>query len=202
VETDLISELLELSRIKSRRQKMEYVDAEAICKDLGDVFDNDLRTRNIMLILDTHLPPITGERSRIRQVLQNLIDNAIKYMGDGQLREIHVGCAMAPTHAEFYVRDTGMGIEQEEIPKVFNVFRRGRSTGVQSVPGKGVGLASVKSIIEMYSGRIWVESVPGQGSTFKFTIDGEFISGCQNWRAPQPGVSDGTADDGVDRAAA
>jgi signal transduction histidine kinase len=73
------------------------------------------------------------------------------------------------------VADTGVGIHAEDISRVFMVFRRGRNVDAGSVPGKGVGLASVKSIIETYGGKIWVESVEGQGSTFRFTISGRHL---------------------------
>jgi signal transduction histidine kinase len=172
VETDLISELLELSRIKTRRQKIETVEIDAMVRELGEVFENDLKSRDIALIVDQHLPVLNCEKARFRQVFQNLIDNAIKYMGSGPVREIHVGCHVHGSEAEFYVRDTGIGIEPEDIGKVFFVFRRGKSQAVQNVSGKGVGLASVKSIVETYSGTIWVESQPGHGSTFKFTVNG------------------------------
>ena len=175
VETDLISELLELSRIKTRRQNLERVDPAAVVNDLSGVFEEDLRSKQIQLVLDTPLPKLTVERARIRQVFQNLIDNAIKYMGDRPTREIHVGCTVGPDETEFYVRDTGIGIEADELGKVFHVFRRGKNAAVQSVSGKGVGLASVKSIVEIYSGSIWVESVFGQGTTFKFTINGKHV---------------------------
>jgi signal transduction histidine kinase len=108
-------------------------------------------------------------------VFQNLVDNAIKYMGEGPRKEIHVGCAPAVDAVEFYVRDTGIGIEAADIDKVFVVFRRGKSQAVQNVSGKGVGLASVKSIIETYEGAIRVESTPGKGSTFRFTIANKFV---------------------------
>ena len=108
-------------------------------------------------------------------MFQNLIDNAIKYMGDGATREIHVGCTLGTTETEFYVRDTGIGIDPEDLGKVFHVFRRGKNTAAQNVPGKGVGLASVKSIIETYNGTIWVESEVAKGSTFRFTINGKFV---------------------------
>jgi signal transduction histidine kinase len=176
VETDLISELLELSRIKTRRQTMEKVDTETIVKDLEGVLEEDLRSRQISVILDTPLPRLTAERMRIRQIFQNLIDNAIKYMGeDRPIREIHVGAMSGEAETKFYVRDTGIGIEPEDIAKVFHIFRRGRGAAVQKVPGKGVGLSSVKSIVEMYSGTIWVESKAGEGSTFFFTINGKYV---------------------------
>jgi signal transduction histidine kinase len=186
VETDLISELLELSRIKTRRQSMEKVDPETIVKDLEGVLEEDLRSKQISLILDTPLPKLTAERARIRQVFQNLIDNAIKYMGeDRPVREIHVGAIPGSDETKFYVRDTGIGIEQEDIDKVFHIFRRGRSAAVQKVAGKGVGLSSVKSIVEMYSGSIWVESKFGEGSTFFFTINGKYMGEATEGAPPE-----------------
>jgi two-component system sensor kinase FixL len=134
-----------------------------------------LKTRNIELRLDVQLPHIHGERVRLRQVFQNLIDNAIKYMGDRPVREVHVGCHGREGEVEFYVRDTGPGIEADDLPKVFQVFRRGKSQAVQGIAGKGVGLASVKSIIETYNGTIWVESQVGEGTTFRFTINGKYL---------------------------
>ncbi|MGC4033559.1 MAG: ATP-binding protein [Tepidisphaeraceae bacterium] len=80
------------------------------------------------------------------------------------------------SEAEFYVRDTGKGIDPEDIGKVFFVFRRGKDQGTQAVAGKGIGLASVKSIIETYAGKIWVESQLGQGTTFRFTINNQYLS--------------------------
>jgi signal transduction histidine kinase len=170
VETDLISELLELSRIKTRREKMERVETAALVGDLEGLFESDLRSSDITLTLDTPLPILHGERARFRQVFQNLIDNAIKYMGDGPVREIHIGCELRQAEAEFYVRDTGTGIDPDDQAKIFYVFRRGKNSAARNVAGKGVGLSSVKSIIETYGGKIAVESRPGQGSTFRFTI--------------------------------
>jgi signal transduction histidine kinase len=174
-ETTLISELLELSRIKTRREKMEMVDTTALVHEVEGILENDLKTHQVQLIVDTPLPVLNGERSRFRQIFQNLIDNAIKYMGDGTVREIHVGCVARTTEAEFYVRDTGMGIEREDLGKVFYIFRRGKNSTARNIAGKGVGLSCVKSIIETYNGSIWVQSEPGQGCTFKFTINGQFV---------------------------
>ena len=174
-ETDLIAELLELSRIKTRRQKMEPVDVNQLVTDIGDVLENDLRSKGIELVVDNTLPMVTCEKARLRQVFQNLIDNAIKYMGEKPVKEIHVGCSVGVQETEFYVRDTGIGIDPEDVSKVFFVFRRGKNTATCNVPGKGVGLASVKSIIETYNGTIWVESELGRGSTFRFTINGKYV---------------------------
>lgn len=175
VETDLISELLELSRIKTQRQATARVDIAALVEEIGGTLEEDLRSRNISLLIDTPLPALCAEKARIRQVFQNLIDNAIKYMGVGSLREIHIGCTVHTDEVEFYVQDTGIGIDPADQPKVFNVFRRGKSAAVQNVPGKGVGLASVKSIIETYQGTIWLDGALNQGTTFHFTFNGQHV---------------------------
>lgn len=175
VGSDLISELLELSRIKTRRQKMELVETERMVWELRGMFENDLRTKHIELVVDTVLPNLYSEKARMRQVFQNLIDNAIKYMGERPVREIHVGCEVSQAEAQFYVRDTGTGIPAEDIDKVFFVFRRGRSEATQKTAGKGVGLASVKSIVENYHGKIWVTSQVNEGTTFHFTINGRYV---------------------------
>ena len=145
-------------------------------------------------VIDGELPVLNCERARMRQVFQNLIDNAIKYMGeDRPNKEIHVGCRVKPSEAEFYVSDTGIGIDPEDIDKVFFIFRRGKNTANTAVAGKGVGLASVKSIIETYSGTIWVESQLGHGSAFRFTINGQYVGG---GKAPaSSGESEANADD-------
>jgi signal transduction histidine kinase len=175
-ETDLISELLELSRIKTRRQKMEMVEIGPLVRELEEMFENDLKSGEISIIIDNELPVLNGERARFRQIFQNLIDNAIKYMGDGATKEIHIGSAIRLTEAEFYVRDTGLGIDTEDLTRVFFVFRRGKSSQTRNIAGKGVGLASVKSIVETYSGSIWVESKLTEGSTFRFTINGQYVA--------------------------
>jgi signal transduction histidine kinase len=175
VEADLIGELLELSRIKTRRQTMEPVEVDRVIEELRAMLENDLKSKAISLIVDTALPVLSAEKMRVRQLFQNLIDNAIKYMGDSATREIHVGCRMLASEAEFYVSDTGIGIDPDELDKVFLIFRRGKNTVSQNIPGKGVGLASVKSIVETYSGTIGVTSQRGQGSEFRFTINGRFL---------------------------
>lgn len=173
VETELIGEILELSRIKTRRDDPEPINLQELIWDLRGLFENDLREHRIELLLESQLPTLLAEKARIRQVFQNLVDNAIKYMGEGPERRIAIGCFLRPEEATFWVRDTGIGISPENVEKVFYVFRRG--TNHTGVAGKGVGLASVKSIIENYQGTIWVEPNADGGSTFKFTINGQYL---------------------------
>jgi signal transduction histidine kinase len=112
---------------------------------------------------------VHGDRIRLIEVIQNLVDNAVKYMGDQPEPHIHIG-----THGRdgtgypiFFVKDNGMGIDQGYHQKVFGLFEK---LNPQS-EGTGIGLALIKRIIEVHGGRIWVESAGlGQGSTFYFTL--------------------------------
>jgi signal transduction histidine kinase len=183
LEAGLIAELLELSRIKTRRQKMDRIDVGSMVTELRDLFESDLRGKSIELTIETPLPVLHGERTRIRQIFQNLIDNAIKYMGDSTTRKIRIGCEMRPTEVEFYVSDTGVGIDPADAEKIFFIFRRGKSSAASTVAGKGVGLTTVKSIVETYNGKIWVSGAPGEGSTFRFTINGKFLAQALSSRA-------------------
>jgi signal transduction histidine kinase len=183
VQTELVNELLELSRIKTRRQSMEPVCIRSLIDEITDIFDNDLREKGIELVIETRLPVLQCERLRVRQVFQNLIDNAIKYSGGELLGRIGIGCRdHGDGNIEFWVSDTGAGIAPEEIDRIFHVFRRGSSSS--GTCGKGVGLASVKSIIETYRGRIWVESTVSKGSTFKFTLESAY-----SWGKPRVAVA-------------
>ncbi len=165
-ETDLIGELLELSRIRSRPQRRELTDFGQVLRDLRDTFDYELKHKNITLTVAEDLPELYVERSRIRGAFQNLIDNAIKYMGDRPDGSIQVRYEHTGGEHRFLVTDNGPGIDPADQQKIFYVFRRAAATSSSKVPGKGVGLAWVKSVVSNYDGRLWVESVPGEGSTF------------------------------------
>jgi signal transduction histidine kinase len=102
----------------------------------------------------------------MRQVFQNLVDNAIKYMREDGPRTITMTVSWQRDEMVLSCQDTGMGIAADEVPNLFHVFRRAKNVTIMKIPGKGVGLASVKSIIENYHGRLWVESTPGVGTTF------------------------------------
>ncbi len=172
-ESELIGEVLELSRIRSVRGEFENVKLNDLIWSLRGVFDQDLRDKNIELMLESNLPTVHVEKNRMRQVFQNLLDNAIKYMGDGPERLIKVGARSVPDGIEIYVADTGIGISQQEAKRVFYAFRRG--TNHQGVAGKGVGLAGVKAIVETYDGVIRCEAGESGGTIFRFTIGSRFV---------------------------
>ena len=169
-ESELLNELLELSRIKTRREKIERVDLHALIQLLTEQFSSDLESRGITLNLEGRLPIMTGERMRLRQAFQNLIDNAIKYMREDGPKQITIASRIEEQDRVFSVADTGMGIPPEDMPHLFHVFRRAKNATVAKIPGKGVGLASVKCIVDNYGGRMWADSTQGQGTTFHVAI--------------------------------
>jgi two-component system CheB/CheR fusion protein len=112
------------------------------------------------------LPEVSCNHAWLIQVFQNIIGNAIKYRSEAEPR-IHVSCEKAGTEWIFSVRDNGIGIEPEHLTRIFGIFKRLHGN---RYPGTGVGLALCSKIIERCGGRIWAESEPGRGSTFKFTL--------------------------------
>ena len=110
---------------------------------------------------------ITCERTRIIQVFQNLLTNAVKFMDKPQ-GEVHVGCVEEPGHWRFRVTDNGPGIEAKHFERIFRLFQT--LTPKDECESTGVGLTLVKKIVELYGGRVWVESEVGKGSTFFFTF--------------------------------
>jgi PAS domain S-box-containing protein len=112
------------------------------------------------------LPVVMAQEGHLQQLLVSLIDNALKFRSESAPR-VHIGCVTHEDEAEIQVSDNGIGIDARHIPQVFGVFRR--LHGYQ-YPGTGIGLALCTKIVERYGGRIWVDSTPGQGSTFRFTL--------------------------------
>jgi signal transduction histidine kinase len=110
---------------------------------------------------------LCGDRTRLVEVFQNLVDNAIKFMGDQPAPRVEIGMEKTGEGNVFFVRDNGMGIEPRYQPKVFNLFEKYDP----KMKGTGIGLALVKRIVEVHGGKIWVESAGiGKGATFRFTL--------------------------------
>lgn len=119
-------------------------------------------------ITSTELPIVWGDRTQLLQLFQNLLSNAIKYRKPGVPPRITVGAGQAELDWLFSVKDNGIGIEQQNFEQVFEIFRRLHTR--EEIPGTGIGLASCKKIVEQHHGRIWVESTPGEGTIFFFTM--------------------------------
>jgi len=166
VETSLIGELLELSRIRSRPQKRQVVDLGELLAGLARTFEYELKSRNIELRIADTMPGLYVEKSRIRQLFQNLIDNAVKYMDKPHGGCIAVGYERDDEYHRFSVADNGPGIAPDQQEKIFHVFRRAETPAACKVESKGVGLAVVRSVVANYDGRVWVKSEPSKGATF------------------------------------
>jgi PAS domain S-box-containing protein len=164
----LLDELLELSRIGRLMNSPEAVPFEAIVQEAIWLVQGRLEARGVLIEIRPALPVVYGDRTRLVEVVQNLIDNACKFMGDQAEPRITIGQQGSDRDGKsiVFVRDNGIGIDPQYHQKVFGLFDKldPRSEGT------GIGLALVKRIVEVHGGRIWVESEPGRGATFYLTI--------------------------------
>ena len=163
----LLNELLELSRIGRMMNLPENIPFNELVREALDIVQGQLEERGVMVQIQPNLPVISGDRPRLIEVIQNLLDNAAKYMGDQKEPRIEIGqqgeIDGTPT---LYVKDNGIGIPSEHHDRIFGLFNKLDP----NAEGTGIGLAIVKRIIEVHGGRIWVESEAGVGSTFYFTL--------------------------------
>jgi PAS domain S-box-containing protein len=164
---DGILEYCGVGRISEHKQN---IDIGKLVEHVIDTLGPCDRTR---FRINTPLPCIKGQRRRILQIFQNLVSNAVKYT-DPAKRVIEIGAEEKPEHWQFYVKDNGNGIDSEYIGKIFDLFETSEIEDRSESPG--VGLTLVKKIIDNFEGDIWVESEPGKGSTFYFTITKEEAS--------------------------
>lgn len=163
---ELIRDLLAYSRVESGGGEFTDVDMnEALSTALSNLRSS--MTVNSATVKAEHLSTITADRTQMTQLFQNLVGNAIKYHGK-EPPMILVSCADGPGSWTFSVRDNGIGIASEQYDRIFQMFSRLHTK--EEYPGTGIGLAISKRIVERHGGRIWVESTPGIGSEFFFTI--------------------------------
>lgn len=163
----LLEDLLELSRIGRLANPPEDVPFQDLADDALELLSGQIQGKRIQVDIHRNLPVLHGDRTRLLEVLQNLVDNAVKYMGRQLHPRIEIGACRNHEETVCYVRDNGIGIEPRFHDKVFDLFDQLDP----KVDGSGIGLALTKRIIEVHGGRIWVESEgDGRGSTFCFTI--------------------------------
>ncbi len=170
----LLQELLELSRIGRLINPPEVVPFGELAQEAVDMVAGRLAERNIKVEIASDPATVYGDRARLREALQNLVDNAVKFLDDPPNPQIEIGVRHYKdddpgTNGEcvFYVRDNGIGIDARYHQKIFGLFEKLDP----KLKGTGIGLAIVKRIIEVHGGRIWVESEgAGKGSTFCFTL--------------------------------
>lgn len=163
----LLDELLELSRVGRVRNPPAAVPFAELAREALELVAGRAAARGVEVAVAPGLPTVTGDRPRLVQVVQNLIDNAVKFMGAQSAPRIEIGARQDGGETVFYVRDNGAGIDPRYHEKVFGLFDQLD----HDAEGTGMGLSLAQRIVETHGGRIWVESEgQGHGSTFCFTI--------------------------------
>jgi PAS domain S-box-containing protein len=162
----LTKALLKLSRLGCREFKFEPVDMEALVQVALEILAHQIEERQVKVSVGP-LPEVVADRASTEQILGNLLGNAVKYLDPDRAGEIEITAERDHDETTFHIRDNGRGIAGEDMDKVFAPFRR---AGKQDVPGEGMGLPYVQTLVRRHGGRIWCESQPGKGSTFYFTI--------------------------------
>ncbi len=169
----LIDGLLEYSKSESiLKEQKSRIDLQELCHEIGGLFSFDMP---LSLVLKSKLTSVTMNRTAINQILINLVGNAVKY-NDKEAIAIELGVSEDPDHYMFYVRDNGPGIAPKDQDGIFQIFKTLGTTDKFGKQGNGIGLATVKKIIEKLGGTISVSSTPPHGSTFSFQVKKEDAS--------------------------
>jgi signal transduction histidine kinase/CheY-like chemotaxis protein len=192
----IINDILDMSKIEANRFELSPTEFnfEKMLKQVVNVinFRINEKRQHFSVHLDRSIPPaLTGDDQRLAQVITNLLSNAVKFTpeeGDVGLDAVLVGEEEGVCTIQIEVRDTGIGISGKQQEKLFNSFQQAESSTSRQFGGTGLGLVISKRIVEMMGGKIWIESAPGKGSTFAFTIKAGRAFG------KKPGLPDTGAD--------
>jgi PAS domain S-box-containing protein len=164
---NLLEDLLDLSRVGRKTNPMEDVTLQALVRDALDLVAGAIAERGVRVEVTEAPVLLTGDRGRLLEVFQNLIDNAVKFMGEQASPRVDIGVEDGADGLVLFVRDNGIGIDPRHHGKLFGLFEKLHP----GTPGTGIGLALVKRIVEVHGGRIWAESGgAGQGTVFRFTL--------------------------------
>lgn len=163
----LIRTLLDFGRL-GKDKKLIMTDCNEVLKQVIADLNNLIKSTGAVITIDTTLPTLYAYDTELHQLLQNLINNAIKFRKKDEQPQIHIGCREIKGFYKIYVSDNGIGIDEKHFATIFHIFQRVNRQ--EDYEGYGVGLANCKKIAEMHGGKIWVESEYGEGSTFKFTL--------------------------------
>jgi light-regulated signal transduction histidine kinase (bacteriophytochrome) len=162
----LIRDLLAYSRVDARSRPFAAVSVHEVFNDAVAALDSSITDAGGQITCG-ELPVVTGDRSQLVQLMQNLIGNGLKYHGE-KSPQVHVSAERKGEEWVFSVRDNGIGIEPKYYERIFEIFKRLHDQN--EYPGTGIGLAVCRRVANRHGGRIWVESEPGCGSVFYFTI--------------------------------
>ena len=162
-----IEEVLKLARIGTVPEVVEAVAPADVARDVIKGCEGLIERQGARVRVADWLPKLACNRVHLFQVLDNLVRNALHFSVDGRPPDVEIGVVKQTNETALFVRDNGIGIPSSDWERIFEPFER---LGHKDVQGTGIGLAIVKKIIELYQGRVWVESEPGEGATFFFTL--------------------------------
>jgi PAS domain S-box-containing protein len=163
----LLNELLELSRVGRVMNVFEYISFKDLAQEAVDLVYGRLQNAKVTVEIQPEMPDVYGDRKRLIEVVQNLVDNAAKFMGSQPQPGIEIGQeGEMDGKPIFFIKDNGMGMEPEHLDRIFGLFNKLDANS----EGTGIGLTIVKRIIEVHNGTIWVMSEVGKGATFFFTL--------------------------------
>jgi len=162
----LINAILKLSRLGVQKLKPAMVDIVSLTRPIIKSLAHQLEQRHATVRIGA-VPKVLADATAMEQIMGNLLDNAVKYLVTDRPGRIEIEAEISSEMTTFHVRDNGRGIDSADVERIFEIFRR---SGRQNVPGEGVGLAYVKTLVRRHGGRIWCVSRLGEGSTFSFTI--------------------------------
>lgn len=166
----LINDVLEYSRVGNRGKAIQPADCRAVFDQALANLREEIEESGAKITSDD-LPTIPADYSQVVQLFSNLLGNAVKYRKKEDPPRIHISAKQRENDWLFSVRDSGIGFEQQYADRIFQIFQRLHTVGEYS--GTGIGLAICKKIVELHGGEIWVESAPGEGTTFFFTFPGK-----------------------------
>ena len=176
----LLDELLDLSRVGRKMNPFVNVPLQAVVQEALDLVAGQITQRGVTIRVTAEPIIIHGDRPRLVEVFQNLVDNAVKFMGAQPAPCVEIGTEQTAEGPVIFVRDNGIGIDPRHHAKLFGLFEKLDPHG----EGTGIGLALVKRIIEVHGGKIWAESAGiGQGTTFRFTLSGTSTPGKETTQA-------------------
>jgi signal transduction histidine kinase len=164
----LISDLLDAHSLDAGRLRLNLqpLDPVSVVEDVVEAYAPEAAARGLALLTEVHDPPplVRGDGHRLVQAVSNLVANALKVTRQGS---ITIGLRSAESEAVFSVSDTGPGVPEHERPRIFDPYWRAEEAGYK---GTGLGLAIVRGIVEGHAGRVWIETAPGGGAAFMFTV--------------------------------
>ncbi|MFD1562390.1 PAS domain S-box protein [Haloarchaeobius amylolyticus] len=163
---EMIDGLLEYSRVETRGDPFEQIELDAVLSDVLEDLQLSIEEHDAEITAES-LPTVVGDASQLRQVFQNLLDNAIEYSGDEPPR-VHISAERTGDEWTISVHDEGIGLDPDDSERVFDVFQRLHTR--EEHAGTGIGLALCRRIVERHDGEIWIDSEPGEGTTVSFTL--------------------------------